>query len=212
MNTFIKLSVSLVALLVSMVAHAEMAVVNTVSKVDGAVSGFICTDGSYSQSPDCDVQTILYPIAGNVYAPVVDPRTGETLDTMKTIGSIEATVKFPASFFGLLAGPMQDLGASLPWSCDDCLLKFKNGSVFQRIDDMPMTGRAFTGLGPVEDPATTGTLSLRMAGCVGIKEISGTGSYANKVGTLCLNGTFRFDQNFNGQGNSNCSLVLHDPI
>ena len=95
------------------------------------------------------------------------------------------------------------------------------GSVFEIIDEidpiseepaMPLTGRAFPGLGPVEDPHETGTLTLRMSGCAGVRETTGMGRYANQVGSLCLNGTFTFDENFSGQGVSNCTIVLHDPI
>jgi hypothetical protein len=86
------------------------------------------------------------------------------------------------------------------------------GSTFEIIDGMPLTGPAFPGLGPVEDPYITGTLTLRMVGCAGVRETTGVGTYANKVGSLCLNGTFTFDQNFSGQGVSNCTIVLHDPL
>ena len=50
-----------------------------------------------------------------------------------------------------------------------------------------------------------------MAGCVGIRA-SDEGEYAGKVGTLCLNGTFTFDEEFNGVGVSNCFIVIHDPL
>ena len=80
------------------------------------------------------------------------------------------------------------------------------GSTFAMIEDMPLTGRAFPGLGPV-DPLG----SLRMAGCAGV-QANEEGRYANKVGSLCLNGTFTFDLNFNGEGVSNCTIVLHDPL
>ena len=32
------------------------------------------------------------------------------------------------------------------------------------------------------------------------------------IGSLCLNGTFSFDQYFNGVGVSNCSIAIHDPL
>ena len=83
------------------------------------------------------------------------------------------------------------------------------GTTFSIIGDMPLTGRAFPGLGPVADPS--GRAALRMAGCAGVAA-NGEGKYANKVGSLCLNGTFRFDGQFNGAGVSNCTIVLHDPL
>jgi hypothetical protein len=85
-----------------------------------------------------------------------------------------------------------------------------NGSTFKFEE--PLTGRAFPQLGPVEDPAVTGTMALRMAGCAGLREVSGAGDYAGMVGTLCLNGTFSFDQAFNGVGVSNCTIAIHDPL
>jgi len=47
---------------------------------------------------------------------------------------------------------------------------------------------------------------------MGVREVSGLGDYAGKVGTLCLNGTFSFDQQFNGKGVSNCTVALHNPL
>ncbi|MCK4674949.1 MAG: hypothetical protein KAT61_03470, partial [Gammaproteobacteria bacterium] len=63
-----------------------------------------------------------------------------------------------------------------------------------------------------ENPMETGTMALRMSGCAGLRETSGEGDYAGKVGTLCLNGTFTFDEMFNGVGVSNCSIAIHDPL
>ncbi|MDH5572278.1 MAG: hypothetical protein OEY89_10965, partial [Gammaproteobacteria bacterium] len=182
--------------------QSPLTIINTVSQVNGAIGGFVCADGTITGDPAdaCGVQSILYPISGDVFAAVVDVRTGETIDAISKVGSITATPKFDVSFFGLANPDWSPLGATLPWECNDCALTLDNGSVFERIDSMPMTGRAFTGLGPVEDPNVTGTIALRMAGCAGIHEVSGTGPYANMVGTLCLNGTFTFDQSFNGVG------------
>jgi hypothetical protein len=84
-----------------------------------------------------------------------------------------------------------------------------SGSTFEHIKGMELDGSAFAALGPVEYPETTA--SLRMGGCEGIRETSGKGDYANMIGTLCLNGTFSFQSNFDGIGVSNCTLVLHDP-
>ena len=71
---------------------------------------------------------------------------------------------------------------------------------------MPLTGRAFIGFGAV--PNKEGYLGLRMAGCAGVQETSGQGKYANMMGTICLNGTIGFKQDFSGVGTSNCVMVL----
>ncbi|MDH5572374.1 MAG: hypothetical protein OEY89_11450 [Gammaproteobacteria bacterium] len=216
------LKLSLLALGISMATTASAAsktdtgpltVVNATSLVDGSIGGFICDDGAFSATGECNIKSIVYPIAGDIKAPVVDVKTGETIASLTKIAHIQANAVFDVSFFGLATTPMQDLGASLPWTFDNNNFKvtFDNGSVFELIPEIPHTGRAFTGLGPVLDPATTGgTLDLRMGGCAGVRETSGTGPYANKVGSFCLNGTFTFDSAFNGVGRSNCTLVLHD--
>jgi len=189
-----------------------LTVINTVSDVDGSIAGFVCADGSITGNPQdaCGVHTILYPISGPVYAATVNARTGETIGVIEQIGVINATPMFDVSFFGLM-GDWGAMPASLPWTMADFKMEI-GGSVFEINEGMGLTGRAFPGLGPVEDPMLTGTMSLRMAGCEGIREVSGAGKYAGKVGSLCLNGTFTFDQNFNGKGVSNCSLVIHDPL
>jgi hypothetical protein len=125
-------------------------------------------------------------------------------------GTVEATRAFDVSFFGLM-GDWNALPPTLPWTMNEFQMSL-GGSTFEIIDGMPLTGPAFPGLGPVEDPYITGTLTLRMVGCAGVRETTGVGTYANKVGSLCLNGTFTFDQNFSGQGVSNCTIVLHDPL
>jgi hypothetical protein len=103
------------------------------------------------------------------------------------------------------------LPAALPWTMNEFQMSL-GGSTFEIVDGMELTGRAFPGLGPVEDPATLEALTLRMAGCAGVMETSGEGRYANKVGSLCLNGTFTFTEDFSGQVVSNCTIVLHDPL
>lgn len=176
-----------------------LTITNTISDVDGFIGGFD------------DSGNILYPIEGPVYATMVNPSTGETMGAVKERGYIVATAVFDASFFGLAGGDWSDLPPTMPWTMDDFDMSI-GGSRFAMIEDMPLTGRAFPGLGPVEDPADTGTLALRMGGCAGVVEISGEGRYANKVGSLCLNGTFTFEQGFDGKGVSNCTIVLHDPL
>ncbi len=188
----------------------NLTIENTISEVDGAIGGFLDSSGNVNgDATNPDNVSILYPIAGTVYATVTDGTTGETLGSFKEAGVISATALFDVSFFGL-TGDWALLPETMPWTMMDDFRLQVNGSTFRFEESL--TGRAFPQLGPVEDPAVTGTLALRMAGCAGVRETTGAGAYANKVGTLCLNGTFTFDQDFNGKGVSNCTIAVHDPI
>ncbi len=188
----------------------NLTIENTISEVDGAIGGFVDSNGNVNGDPtNPDNVSILYPIAGTVYATVTDGTTGETLGSFKEAGNITATALFDVSFFGLI-GDWSLLPETMPWTMMDDFRLTVNGSTF-RFEEK-LTGRAFPRVGPVEDPTVTGTMALRMAGCAGVREISGSGAYANKVGTLCLNGTFTFDEAFNGKGVSNCTIAVHDPI
>ena len=188
----------------------SLTVVNTISDVSGAVGGFVDADGNINgDMTNPNNVSILYPISGKVYATVTDGRTGETLGSYAQAGNISATASFSTSFFGLF-GDWSALPATLPWTMTDDFRMEINGSTFKFEE--ALTGRAFPHLGPVENPAVTGTMALRMSGCAGLREISGTGDYAGKIGTLCLNGTFSFDQQFKGKGVSNCSIAIHDPL
>lgn len=187
-----------------------LTIVNTMSEVQGSVGGFVDSSGNINgDMTNPDNVTILYPIAGDVYTTVTDGTTGETLGSFNQEGSISATAAFSTSFFGLL-GDWSLLPATLPWTMQNDFTLTVGDSIF-RLEE-PLTGRAFPRLGPVEDPQVTGTMALRMAGCAGIRETSGGGEYAGKVGTICMNGTFTFEANFDGIGVSNCTLALHDPI
>jgi len=188
---------------------APLTVTNSISEVNGHVGGFVDTDGNINgDMMNPNNVTILYPVAGVVNATVTNMKTGETLGTVSETGDIAATVKFPTSFFGLM-GDWSTLPATMPWTMDDFAMNL-NGSTFNFAEEL--TGRAFPHLGPVEDPMVTGTMALRMAGCAGVREVSGAGDYAGQVGTLCMNGTFTFDQAFNGVGVSNCTVALHTPL
>ncbi|MBW2208865.1 MAG: hypothetical protein JRG79_18330 [Deltaproteobacteria bacterium] len=190
-----------------------LTVISTVSSVDGAIAGFRCADGSVTGNPgdSCGVESIIYPISGNVYAAMVNPTTGETGGAIKQVGTINATPEFALSFFALGDPDVdwRDLPV-LPWTMSAFSMEI-GGSTFESIEGMELDGSAFAALGPVENPYTPTGASLRMGGCEGIHEVSGEGDYANMIGTLCLNGTFSFQQNFDGKGVSNCTLVLHDP-
>lgn len=195
----------------------SLTVTNTISDVDGYVGGFIDSNGGINgDMMNPDNVSIIYPITGEVYATMTNAFTGETLGSYKQKGSISATVLFPTTFFGLM-GDWGVLPATMPWTMTDDLPEAQynkfamkvNGTTFSFAEEL--TGRAFPHLGPVENPQETGTMALRMAGCAGIRA-NDEGKYAGKVGTLCLNGTFTFDQQFNGVGVSNCSIAIHDPL
>ncbi len=188
---------------------APLTITNSISEVNGYVGGFVDTDGNINgDMMNPNNVTILYPVAGTVNATMTNVQSGETLGSVSETGDITATVKFPTSFFGLM-GDWSALPATMPWTMDDFAMNL-NGSTFNFTEEL--TGRAFPHLGPVENPMETGTMALRMAGCAGISEVSGEGDHAGKVGTLCMNGTFTFDQQFNGVGVSNCTVALHTPL
>ena len=181
----------------------SLTVVNTISHVNGHVAGF--TEGNTH---------FIYPISGDVYATFTDGKSGETLGSFNQVGNIAATVLFDISFGGLAPDDFGqihwgDLPATLPWTMSDDFAMVVDGTTFSFVEEL--TGRAFPHLGPVENPAETGTLAVRMSGCAGLRA-NNEGSYAGKVGTLCLNGTFTFDEYFNGVGVSNCSIAIHDPL
>jgi hypothetical protein len=202
-----------------------LTIVNTISDVHGGVAGFLGADGQVNGNMMDPTNThIVYPISGDVYATVTDDDTGESQGAYENRGTIHATVMFSTSFFGLLQYAWGDLPATLDWTMTNELTDQTNpytqapfnefemeidGTTFTFVEGL--TGRAFPHLGPVENPAVSGKMALRMAGCAGLRA-NDEGVYAGKVGTLCLNGTFDFEQNFNGHGVSNCSIAIHDPL
>ena len=208
----------------------SLTVVNTISDVHGNVAGFLDGAGNFNGNmDDLTNVSIVYPISGDVWATVTDDDTGVTQGAYEQRGSISATVLFSTQFFGLMPDPdtgelyWDQLPATMPWTMSDDLTGLDNpwtgapfstftmvvdGTTFSFVEEL--TGRAFPHLGPVENMMETGTLALRMSGCAGIRA-DDAGAYAGKVGTLCLNGTFSFDGDFNGHGVSNCSIAIHDP-
>lgn len=187
-----------------------LTIVNTISEVDGHIGGFVNAAGDvHGDMTDTTIETILYPIQGKVYTTVTNGRTGETLGSFNEEGTVSSTVTLSAAFFGLM-GDWSQTKATLPWSMNNDFSMEVGGSTFNLEESL--TGRALPHLGPVEDPMVTGTMAIRMAGCAGIREVSGEGKYAGKVGTLCMNGTFTFDEQFNGKGVSNCTIAVHTPL
>lgn len=174
----------------------SLSIINTISDVSGYVAGTTNTH-------------FIYPISGEVYATMTNGLTGETLGSFREVGSISATALFGLEFGLLTSGDWGNLEETLPWTMSDDFSMVVSGTTFSLQEEL--TGRAFPHLGPVENPQETGTMALRMSGCAGLRA-DDQGEYAGKVGTLCLNGTFSFDAQFNGAGVSNCSIAIHDPL
>lgn len=181
---------------------------------EGNITGFNCAgdcvDNNGDGFPDNAV-TITWAYRGDVYAADVDDDSGEQEGIGELVGTVTGSPEFPAAFgiFTMVNDPKAAaamLGTeTLPWTCNGCNLQI-GGSTFAKIDSMPLTGRSFIALGAV--PNAENKLALRMGGCAGVQETSGTGKYANMAGTICLNGTIGFNPDFSGVGTSNCVMVL----
>ena len=181
---------------------------------EGHITGFNCSGDCVDANGDGfpeNALTITWAYVGDVYAAHVDDSTGEQKGLGDPVGTVSGAPEFPAAFgiFQMVSDPKSAaamLGTeTLPWTCVGCDLRI-NGSTFAKIDNMPLTGRSFIGLGAVSN--AEGKLALRMGGCAGIQEVSGEGEYANMAGTICLNGTIGFNPDFTGVGTSNCVMVL----
>jgi hypothetical protein len=100
------------------------------------------------------------------------------------------------------------------FSCTGCKLTYPDGSTLTSDPNVPLEGRALFIYGPVApNPATPNILTIRMAGCSGLRETAGVGKLANKVGSICFNGVFNFDATnpYSITGESNCTIVTHSP-
>ena len=100
------------------------------------------------------------------------------------------------------------------FSCKGCKLKFPDGSTLVSDPNVPLQGRAFFLYGPVAPNPASSIMTIRMAGCSGLRETAGVGKLANKVGSICFNGSFNFDINNPNviTGESNCTIVTHTPV
>lgn len=103
------------------------------------------------------------------------------------------------------------------FSCKNCKLTFPDGSMLVSDEFVPLEGRALFLYGPVAPDPAKPILSIRMMGCSGLQEATGTGRLANKVGSICFNGEFNFDVSDPNNlpatltGQSNCTIVMHTP-
>jgi hypothetical protein len=101
------------------------------------------------------------------------------------------------------------------FSCHGCKLTFPDGSILESDPHVPLEGRALFLYGPVApNPLTPNLMTIRMAGCSGLRETAIKGKLAGKVGSICFNGSFNFDMaNMSViTGESNCTIVTHTPV
>jgi len=199
-------------------AHPDVKVLFMTSNIyQGNISGFECENGdivdmvnTFCTGGMAGVKNIKWSYKGDVYAPATNAM-GEMITNANKIGTVAGSPSFDASFFALGGPSWEGLPPTMPWTCDSCSLNI-NGTTFENMPagsalPIPLDGRAFVGLGPV--PNADQRLGMRMGGCSGVQATAdATGPYAGMHGTICLNGTIEFDQQFNGIGSSNCVLVL----
>jgi hypothetical protein len=187
------------------------------SDIQGGIGGFKCVGDPntiVASIQDCggeqNVETIVYPYSGPIYAQAISTFSGEPTGVHSRIGEVDAIALLPASFLQLGSTPVEQLGSTVPWECDSCTISI-NGSVFRNRSEMPLNSLVYTGFGSIENPDAPTNISLRLGGCAGLEEISGAGPYANMVGTICVNGTLSIASDFTSVGGSACTVVLHDP-
>jgi hypothetical protein len=136
---------------------------------------------------------------------IVKPRVGD--DDAYTVVLSNALITFDA-FNPANPDPIVN------FTCEGCTLAYPDGSILTSDPSVPLQGRAFFLYGPVAPQANSSIITIRMAGCSGLRETAGVGSLANKVGSICFNGSFDFDQNNPAviKGESNCTIVAHTPV
>jgi hypothetical protein len=104
------------------------------------------------------------------------------------------------------------------FDCTGCRLTFPDGSTLTSDPNLPLEGRALFLYGPVAPSPASPVMTIRMAGCSGLRETAGVGRLANKVGSICFNGVFNFDVSDPTRlpatitGASNCTIVTHSPV
>jgi hypothetical protein len=168
-----------------------------------ATGQFVSFDPASGQSTYNISAVGLAPkVAGNG---VIKPRTGD--DDRYTVVLSNALITFDA-FNPASPDPIVN------FTCEGCTLAYPDGSIMTSDPSVPLQGRAFFLYGPVAPQADSSIITIRMAGCSGLREIAGVGSLANKVGSICFNGSFDFDRNNPSviQGESNCTIIAHTPV
>ncbi len=144
----------------------------------------------------------------------VTTSSGEVLDDMipglKVAQLTGATIQFSGN---LQTDPV------IPFTClaGSCTIEI-GGSTLTSDAGVPLDGRVIPMWGPVINsnfnPDGSST-PIRILGCGGLKDISGTGEFAGMVGSICFNGVFNvpdFQTNFVLTGGSNCTITMHSPV
>ncbi len=156
----------------------------------------------------------IYTINGPGFAPWLIFRDGEIVDTTLPWRQVTTLEGGEIVFSGMPTDPVVRF-TCLPGSCN---MKFHHGSILTSDAGVPLEGRAINMWGPVAnspdfDPVN-GIFPIRILGCGGLKEKTGTGEYAGMVGSICFNGVLNFDQNNPEQltGSSKCTITLHTPL
>lgn len=156
----------------------------------------------------------IYTIGGPGYAPEKIFKSGEISDEIIEERKVADLENAQITFSGLPTDPILAF-TCLPGSCS---LRFKDGSVLQSNAGVELQGRAANLWGPVVnspnfDPSN-GIVPIRIMGCGGLKEVTGTGRYAGMVGSICFNGVLNFNQTDQSllTGSSKCTITLHTPM
>ena len=155
-----------------------------------------------------------YVIGGPGYAPNKIFENGEISDKLDAERQTAVLEGARITFQGAPTDPIVRF-TCLPGSCK---MVFKDGSVLVSDAGVALEGRAINMWGPVVnspnfDPVN-GIIPIRILGCGGLQEVSGTGRLAGMVGSICFNGILNFNQNDQTvlTGGSKCTLTLHTPM
>lgn len=138
------------------------------------------------------------------------PRSDEARDDSYQVTLTDAAITFDA-FDPTNPQPVVN------FTCEGCKISFPDGSTLTSDPNVPLQGRAFFLYGPVAPIPGSPIVTIRMAGCSGLRETAGMGKLANKVGSICFNGEFNFDVSDPTRlpetitGSSNCTIVAHSP-
>jgi len=155
----------------------------------------------------------IFTINGPGFAPWLIFRNGEIVDATLPWRQVTTLEGGQITFTGGPADPVIKF-TCLPGSCN---MRFHHGSILTSDAGVPLDGRAINMWGPVInspdfDPVNR-VFPIRILGCGGLKEKTGTGEYAGMVGSICFNGVLNFDK-LNPQqltGSSKCTITLHTP-
>lgn len=181
---------------------------------------------------DVDTRDIYYKFHGGVFvSPNADPNTGEV---SKALGPLLGVIHDWRLRFVLRNNLFSNLDTRIDCK-NKCEIILNDGGILQLIVDnpktrrreqhLPMQVRFMPELGEVPFSPTPDSNAanqyqhhLRAIGCMGFREVSGRGYFANSKGAMCINGTFQMPNSIRDQpleamqiikGQSNATLVMH---